>query len=119
MSDFLISKLTIDPFSGAELKKVCERAYDLSRQLGVPIEVLHNDRRYKVGLSIQECGAARPELRPCAVEACERCGKLRYCGIWVCAEHSQKIQIHWNYGDKCGPANAEPTAEPNPPEAKA
>jgi len=50
----LINKLTISPSSGAALHKVCEQAYDLSRKLDIPVEIIHNDIRYKVSLDIEE-----------------------------------------------------------------
>jgi hypothetical protein len=50
----LIYKLTVDPVGGADLYGVCKQAFFLSDELHIPVEVIHNDRRYKVGLSIQE-----------------------------------------------------------------
>ena len=49
----LIDKLTVSPQSGADLWGTCRQAFLLGDALHVPVEVVHNGRRYKVGLSIQ------------------------------------------------------------------
>jgi len=33
--------------------------------------------------------------RPCSAEGCTGWGQFRFCGIWICAEHTKLIQITW------------------------
>lgn len=64
----LIYKLIIDPTCGAELGAVCKQAFLLSDFLGLEVQVVHNGRRYKVGLSIVQVAVEKstPYVEPTA-----------------------------------------------------
>lgn len=47
-----VSKLTIYPSDGATVRESGWVAYALSAWLGVPVDFIHNDTRYKVSLEM-------------------------------------------------------------------
>ncbi len=50
----LIDKLVAHPVAGAEISQMAEACYELSKELGVPVEFVHNDRKYTVKLAFVE-----------------------------------------------------------------
>ncbi len=47
----VIEKLVAHPVGGTEITEMAEACYELSKELGVPVEFVHNDREYTVKLA--------------------------------------------------------------------
>ncbi len=48
----LIEKLVAHPVGGTEISQMAEACYELSKELGVPVEFVHNDQEYTVKLAV-------------------------------------------------------------------
>lgn len=49
-----IIRLVAELCGGAKVSEAAEEAYAISRNLGIPVDIIHNDKRYTVSLEAEE-----------------------------------------------------------------
>lgn len=47
-------KLDLHPHGGVTIMEAAHDAYLIAREFGVEVDVIHNDRRYKISLEVKE-----------------------------------------------------------------
>ena len=56
MNKQIIYKLVAHPIGGVTVSEAAEACYDISRQLGIPVELVHNDTTYTISLEAHPKG---------------------------------------------------------------